>query len=92
MASDMDPTQLATAMSQLAQSPILLLLLLSLLLAPCSLLLANILELLSTLSFSSTVEDMLKYIYGGKIENLEDKASKLLAAADQYDLKYLKKR
>lgn len=41
---------------------------------------------------SNTVEDMLKYIYGGKIENLEDKASKLLAAADQYDLKYLKKR
>ena len=38
------------------------------------------------------VEDMLKYIYGGKIENLEDKATKLLAAADQYDLKLLKKK
>ena len=35
---------------------------------------------------------MLKYIYGGKIENLEDKATKLLAAADQYDLKLLKKK
>jgi len=41
---------------------------------------------------SSTVEDMLKYIYGGKIDNLDEKATKLLAAADQYDLKYLKKR
>merc|ERR1719290_81 len=41
---------------------------------------------------SNTVEDMLKYIYGGKIENLEDKATKLLAAADQYDLKLLKKK
>jgi len=41
---------------------------------------------------SSTVEDMLKYIYGGKIDCLEEKATKLLAAADQYDLKYLKKR
>merc|ERR1719402_1765137 len=41
---------------------------------------------------SNTVEDMLKYIYGGKIENLEDKATKLLAAADQYDLKHLKKK
>ena len=35
---------------------------------------------------------MLKYIYGGKIENLEEKATKLLAAADQYDLKLLKKK
>jgi hypothetical protein len=35
---------------------------------------------------------MLKYIYGGKIENLDEKATKLLAAADQYDLKFLKKR
>jgi len=41
---------------------------------------------------SNTVEDMLKYIYGGKIENLEEKATKLLAAADQYDLKLLKKK
>ena len=41
---------------------------------------------------SNTVEDMLKYIYGGKVENLEDKATKLLAAADQYDLKLLKKK
>ena len=42
--------------------------------------------------YSLQVEDMLKYIYGGKIENLEDKATKLLAAADQYDLKLLKKK
>jgi len=41
---------------------------------------------------SSTVEDMLKYIYGGRISDLEEKATKLLAAADQYDLKFLKKR
>merc|ERR1719187_474644 len=41
---------------------------------------------------SSTVEDMLKYIYGGKIDNLDEKATKLLAAADQYDLKLLKKK
>ena len=41
---------------------------------------------------TTQVEDMLKYIYGGKIENLEDKATKLLAAADQYDLKLLKKK
>lgn len=39
-----------------------------------------------------TVADMLTYIYGGKIEGVEDKASKLLAGADQYDLKHLKKR
>ena len=42
--------------------------------------------------YSLQVEDMLKYIYGGKIENLEEKATKLLAAADQYDLKLLKKK
>ena len=47
----------------------------------------------SLISLNCTqVEDMLKYIYGGKIENLEDKATKLLAAADQYDLKLLKKK
>jgi len=38
-----------------------------------------------------TVQDMLTYIYGGKIEKMEDKAVKLLAAADQYALKNLKK-
>merc|ERR1712059_18494 len=38
-----------------------------------------------------TVEDMLTYIYGGEIDAVEDKASKLLAAADCYDLKQLKK-
>merc|ERR1712098_853086 len=41
---------------------------------------------------SDTVQDMLTYIYGGKIDNIEEKSAKLLAAADQYDLKYLKKR
>jgi len=39
-----------------------------------------------------TVADMLTYIYGGSIERVEDKASRLLAAADQYDLKLLKKK
>jgi len=39
-----------------------------------------------------TVYDMLVYIYGGKIEKIEDKCGKLLAAADQYDLKHLKRQ
>jgi len=41
---------------------------------------------------SDTVQDMLSYIYGGKIDNIEEKSAKLLAAADQYDLKHLKKK
>merc|ERR1712025_1056640 len=41
---------------------------------------------------SDTVQDMLTYIYGGKIDNIEEKSAKLLAAADQYDLKHLKKK
>jgi len=41
---------------------------------------------------SDTVQDMLSYIYGGKIDNIDDKSAKLLAAADQYDLKHLKKK
>jgi len=39
------------------------------------------------------VEDMLTHMYGGgEIENLEEKADKLLVVADQYDLKKLKIR
>ena len=32
---------------------------------------------------SETVSDMLVYIYGGKIDNIEEKSDKLLAASDQ---------
>ena len=41
---------------------------------------------------SSIVYDMLVYIYGGTIEHIEDKSDKLLAAADEYCLKYLKRQ
>ena len=41
---------------------------------------------------SDIVYDMLTYIYGGKIDNIEDKCAKLLAASDQYDLKQLKRQ
>ena len=41
---------------------------------------------------SSIVYDMLVYIYGGTIESIEDKSDKLLAAADEYCLKYLKRQ
>merc|ERR1712142_797286 len=41
---------------------------------------------------SDTVQDMLTYIYGGKIDNIEEKSAKLLAAADQYDIQPLKKK
>jgi len=41
---------------------------------------------------SGTVHDMLVYIYGGKIDNIEEKCGKLLAASDQYDLKHLKRQ
>ena len=41
---------------------------------------------------SSIVYDMLVYIYGGTIENIDDKSDKLLAAADEYCLKYLKRQ
>lgn len=37
-----------------------------------------------------TVADMLTFIYGGDIQGIEDKADKLIAAADQYNLKHLK--
>lgn len=37
-----------------------------------------------------TVQDMLTHIYGGRIEGLDEKAGKLLAASDQYDLRQLK--
>ena len=40
---------------------------------------------------AGTVNDMLTHIYGGKIENMEEKCGKLLAASDQYDLKHLKR-
>lgn len=40
---------------------------------------------------SQTVEDILTHIYGGRIENMDEKAGKLLAAADQYDLSHLKR-
>ena len=40
---------------------------------------------------SQTVEDILTHIYGGRIENMDEKAAKLLAAADQYDLRHLKR-
>ena len=40
---------------------------------------------------AATVNDMLTHIYGGKIENMEEKCGKLLAASDQYDLKHLKR-
>ena len=32
------------------------------------------------------------YCYGGNIENIEEKSDKLLAAADQYALKHLKRK
>ena len=38
-----------------------------------------------------TVQDMLTHIYGGRIDNMEEKAGKLLAASDQYDLRHLKR-
>jgi len=38
-----------------------------------------------------TVQDMLTHLYGGRIENMEEKAGKLLAASDQYDLRHLKR-
>jgi len=41
---------------------------------------------------TSVVQDMLTYIYGGKIDNFDEKAEKLLEAADKYALKHLKKR
>jgi speckle-type POZ protein len=37
-----------------------------------------------------TVRDMLTFIYSNKIDNLDEKANKLLIAADRYDLKTLK--
>ena len=38
-----------------------------------------------------TVQDMLTHLYGGRIDNMEEKAGKLLAASDQYDLRLLKR-
>lgn len=40
----------------------------------------------------STAHDLLVYCYGGKIENIEEKSDKLLAASDQYALKHLKRK
>lgn len=37
-----------------------------------------------------TVHDMIKYIYSGKVSELEGKATGLLSAAEKYDLKELK--
>ena len=36
------------------------------------------------------VKDMLKYIYAGKIENLNTRSPRLLEAADKYQLSELK--
>ena len=41
---------------------------------------------------SDAVQDMLSYIYGGKIDKIEDKSAKLLAAAEQYYIKHIKKK
>ena len=38
----------------------------------------------------STVTDMVKFIYSGKVKDLADKSDLLLAAADKYDVKDLK--
>ena len=38
----------------------------------------------------STVSDMVKFIYRGRLEDLADKSDLLLAAADKYDIKDLK--
>ena len=37
-----------------------------------------------------TVKDMLKYMYAGKIENLNTRSPRLLEAADKYQLSELK--
>jgi len=37
-----------------------------------------------------TVHDMIVYIYSGKVEKIDDKATGLLSAAEKYDLKELK--
>ena len=34
-----------------------------------------------------TVHDMIIYIYSGKVEKIDDKATGLLSAAEKYDLK-----
>ena len=34
-----------------------------------------------------TVHDMIVYIYSGKVEKIDDKATGLLSAAEKYDLK-----
>merc|ERR1719187_829340 len=39
-----------------------------------------------------TIEDMLIYIYSGRVENLDEKADKLLPAAEKYLIKSLKKK
>ena len=38
----------------------------------------------------STVRDMVKFIYSGRLKDLADKSDLLLAAADKYDIKDLK--
>ena len=38
----------------------------------------------------STVRDMVKFIYSGKVKDLADKSDLLLAAADKYNIKDLK--
>ena len=37
-----------------------------------------------------TVHDMIVYVYSGKVEKIDDKATGLLSAAEKYDLKELK--
>ena len=38
----------------------------------------------------STVRDMVKFIYSGRLKDLADKSDLLLAAADKYDIRDLK--
>jgi speckle-type POZ protein len=45
--------------------------------------------IISDLDFS-TVNDMVRYIYSGRVEDIANKAAALISAADKYDLKDLK--
>jgi speckle-type POZ protein len=40
---------------------------------------------------SATMLEIMRYIYTGKVQNLDKLASQILVAADKYDLKKLKK-